>query len=134
MPRLSVWYIRAALLYLAAGISTGALILANKGVMFLPQVWTLLPAHIEFLLIGWTVLLTMGVAIRILPRSSAGRERETPAWVAFGILNLGILLVGLGPVLGLPALVLLLGRLAELAGAATFAIHAWPRVRAVGAS
>lgn len=53
MPRLSVWYTRFALLYLALGFTLGGLMLYNKGVPLHPALWSLLPAHIEFLLMGW---------------------------------------------------------------------------------
>ena len=42
MPRLSCWYIRAALLYLAVGLTLGALMLAILGL----HVWTCL--HNDF--------------------------------------------------------------------------------------
>ena len=49
MPRLSRWFIRCALIYLALGFTFGALMLFNKGVPFYPALWRLLPTHVEFL-------------------------------------------------------------------------------------
>ena len=68
MPRLSVWIIRTALLYLGIGFTFGALMLFNKGVPFDPMLWRLLRPHIEFVLLGWTMQLAMGVAFWIMPR------------------------------------------------------------------
>jgi len=98
MPRLSIWFLRAALVYLALGITFGALMLANKGVPFYPQLWRLFPMHVEFLLVGWTVQLAMGVAYWILPRFTRGAKRgNVPlAWSAWVMLNAGILMVFLG--------------------------------------
>lgn len=132
MPRLSIWFIRAALIYLALGFTFGALLLANKGFPISPTLWRLLPAHIELLLIGWTLQLTMGVAFWILPRIRATRGEVRPAWAAFALLNAGLLLVSLGAALSAPAWVPLTGRVAELAAVAAFAVHAWPRVKAAG--
>jgi len=39
MPRLSVYLIRTALLYLAAGFTFGGLMLFNKGLPFAPALW-----------------------------------------------------------------------------------------------
>ena len=133
MPRLSCWFIRAALLYLVVGITFGGLLLFHKGIPIHPFLWRLLPLHIEFLLFGWTVQLVMGVAFWIFPRFWRSRGNEKPAWLAFGLLNLGVWLAGFGLMLGAPAWLVLAGRLAEASAAAAFAAHAWPRVKPPGA-
>lgn len=132
MPRLSRWFIRAALLYLALGATIGGLILAHKGIPFYPLAWRLLPLHIEFLLFGWTVQLVMGVGFWIFPRFLQSRGNEKPAWLAFGLLNLGVWLAGAGPTIGAPPVMLLLGRLAEAGAVAAFALHVWPRIKPPG--
>jgi hypothetical protein len=126
--------LRAALVYLAAGFTFGGLLLFHKGIPLHPAVWRLLPAHIEFLLFGWTVQLVMGMAFWILPRfSREPRRGNVPlAWAAFALLNLGVWLAGLGPAFSASALLPALGRAAELLAAAAFALHAWPRVKAAG--
>jgi hypothetical protein len=131
MPGLSCWYIRASLSYLAAGVTLGALLLVHKGVPLHPALWRLLPPHIEFLLLGWTLQLAMGVAFWILPRLQRGRERgnEALAWWAFGLLNVGVCVVGGGWMLALPGWLPVLGRVIEAAAAIAFAAHAWPRVK-----
>ena len=130
MPRLSRWMIRAALLYLWAGATIGALLLAHKGVPLHPALWRWLPVHIEFLLIGWVAQLVMGVAFWILPRfwAKPRRPRARLAYLAFGLLNAGI---GLTVVyaLGVGARpYLLAGRIAEISAVLLFAGHAWGRV------
>ena len=136
MPRLSVWWVRTGLVELAAGLTLGALLLANKGVRFAPGLWRWLPVHIELLLFGWTLNLALGVAYWILPRFKAGAPRG-PAWLAwgaFGLLNVGITLVCLAPWLPTTtaAPVLLAGRAGEAAAAALFALHAVPRLKPYG--
>jgi hypothetical protein len=132
VPQLSAWLIRAALLYLGTGFTAGMLMLWNKGVPLSPGLWRLLPLHIEFLLLGWTLQLAMGVAYWILPRFFQTRGNVPLAVAAGVLLNLGVLAVGLGGWLGAPGAVILLGRLAELLAAAAFALHAWPRVKPMG--
>lgn len=132
MPRLSVWFIRAALLYLITGFTFGALMLANKGVSFDPLLWRLLPIHIELLLLGWMVQLAMGVAFWILPRFRQQRGNVGAAWAAFVLLNAGIWLAAAGALVSAAIWLPVLGRLLEAGAAAAFAISAWPRVKAAG--
>jgi hypothetical protein len=132
VPRLSCWFVRAALVYLFLGFTLGGLLLAHKGVPLHPLMWRVLPAHVEFLMLGWTVSLAMGVAFWILPRLGGSRGDERPAWAAFILFNAGVILAGLAPALAGPALLGLVGRALEATGAAAFAIHAWPRVRPLG--
>ena len=134
MPDLSVWFVRSALCYLAAGILAGAILLVNRGVFLGAWVGHLLPVHIEFLLMGWTVQLALGVAFWILPRFRTGPERgrETFAWVSYGLLNIGVMAAAVGQALGFPPAVPLFGHTAQALAAAAFSLHAWPRVKVFG--
>lgn len=129
MPRLSAWYVRAALLYLGLGFTLGGLLLANKGLPQQPLLWRLLPAHIEFLLFGWTLQLAFGVAFWILPRWRTQRGNVRPAWAALILLNGGIWLVVMAGWWNGPAWALASGRLLEAGAVAAFAMHAWPRIK-----
>ncbi|MCC7358446.1 MAG: hypothetical protein IT317_03160 [Anaerolineales bacterium] len=138
MPRLSVWFVRTGLLYLAAGFTVGGLLLFNKGLPLHPLMWRLLPAHIELLLLGWTLNLALGVAYWILPRYKTGPPRgsETPVWLAYGLLNGGVAAICLAPWLGLSeagqAGLITLGKVAETLAAAAFAGHILPRIKPHG--
>jgi cbb3-type cytochrome oxidase subunit 1 len=134
MTRLSVWTVRTALLYLGAGFFLGALMLTQKGLPFDPALLRLLPLHIEFVLLGWTLQLAMGIAFWILPRFSHEPRygNQIFGWLAFVLLNVGVLWAGLGQWLGAGPSVALLGRLAEVCAVIFFLGHAWPRVRPVG--
>ena len=95
MPRLSIWFIRTALVYFAAGITLGGLLLVSKGTQRFPTLWLLLPAHFEIMLIGWTVQLIMGVAFWMFPRHTyvPKRGNERLIWLSYGLLNAGLLLL-----------------------------------------
>lgn len=131
MPRLSVWFVRASLIYLLLGFVVGTLLLAQKGIPYYPPIWNLFPIHMEFLLVGWFAQLAMGVAFWILPRFLSGPPRGNVnlIWVSFGLLNLGILLSALQ--LWLPA-ALLMGRAAEAGAGVIFAFGLWRRVKPYG--
>ena len=132
MPRLSCWLIRAALIYIALGFTVGALLLWNKGIPLHPFLWRLLPLHIEFLFIGWTVQLIMGVAFWVLPRFYMQREKELLVWLAFVLINLGILLVGLAVIGVGPEWLAVFGHSCEVIAVAAFVLHLWPRIKAAG--
>ena len=134
MTRLSVWTVRAALLYLGVGFFLGALMLTQKGLPFDPAMLRLLPLHVEFVLLGWTLQLAMGIAFWILPRFSHGPRYGNQAfgWLAFVLLNVGVLCASLGQWLGADPSVALLGRLAEVGAVIFFMGHAWPRVKPIG--
>lgn len=138
MPRLSVWFARTALVHLVAGFTLGALLLSHKGVPLHPALWQLLPAHIELLLLGWTLNLVLGVAYWILPRYKTGPRRgsEGPVWLAYGLLNGGIAAVCLAPALGADdtarVVLVALGKAGEALAAALFAGHALPRIKPSG--
>jgi hypothetical protein len=130
MPKVSVWTIRMALLYLALGFTFGGLLLAHKGLNLTPALWMLLPTHVDFLLVGWAFQLAFGVAYWILPRFSRGQPRGNPRlpWLAFGLINSGLLL-GSAPLLAPAAWLTPLGRLAEFAGSLAAMLALWRRVK-----
>jgi hypothetical protein len=131
MPVLSRWLIRAALVYLAAGFSLGALMLVFKAFAHHGWMSFLLAPHIEFLLVGWTMQLTIGVAFWILPRFEGGASRGAVgyAWLAFVLLNIGVLLVGVASGMWASDSASLAGRVAEAGAALSFGIHAWRRIK-----
>ena len=130
MPRLSQWIIRSAFIYLLLGFTFGALLLINKGLPLHPVLWRWLPAHIEFLLMGWIVQISMGVAFWILPRywKKPHRGNESIVKIAFILLNLGIWLVVVSTAVYAERWGIFIGRLAEMMAVALFAFHAWKRI------
>jgi len=135
IPRLSRAAIRAALSWLLAGSLVGGWLLAQPPGRA-GAALALLPLHVEMLLVGWIAQLALGVAYWILPRlegEPSERGRFGAAVAAFVLLNSGLVLAGLAPLAGSAAL-LATGRALETAGAAAFAAHAWPRIRAATAA
>ena len=108
--------------------------LFNKGVPVMPAAWSLLPAHIELLLIGWTIQLILGVAFWILPRFSRApaRGKERMAWISYFMINAGIWADIFSPLFQNLAWLPLLGRSLEVGAALVFALYAWPRIKATG--
>lgn len=133
MPTLSVWFIRCALAYLGLGFTIGACILFNKAVPAIPSIWNLLQMHIEFLLLGFILQLTMGVAFWIFPRLQTLTDRgdEMKAAIAFVLLNAGIWVCSVSPFISL-SYTLMIGRIFQTAAVILFVMNLWPRVYAFG--
>ncbi|MCB9136616.1 MAG: hypothetical protein H6636_14420 [Anaerolineales bacterium] len=131
MPRVSIWFIRSALIYLLFGFTLGAFILTEKGTALIPTAWQLLPAHIEALLFGWTIQLILGTAFWILPRfpQEPKRGNEKVIWGVYILLNLGILLVAVGSFFLIHSLLFFAGRLLEGCAVCLFVIAISPRVK-----
>ena len=130
MPRLSVYFIRASMVYLLLGFTIGGLMLANKGIQISPAIWALLPLHIEFDFMGWMIQLAMGVMFWILPRFQKGppRGNERLGWLALILVNAGIFLMFLDVPFDVPWLAVA-GRATEVLGLLLFLLGCWQRVR-----
>ncbi len=134
MPRLSVWFVRASLIYLLVGFTWGALMLVNDALHFSVNIISLLPSHIEFLFAGWFLQLVMGAAYWILPRHRQGepRGKEQPGWAVFALLNTGLVTAAAGSSIHLP-LAVPAGHLMEIAAAVLFISLIWGRIKAFSA-
>jgi hypothetical protein len=133
MPRLTVWYLRAAFVHLALGATFGALMLSAKAAPSLAWAWAWFPSHIELMAYGWMMQFALGVAFWALPRYLKPPKRGDvrPAWVAWGLINGGVLLLAYGPMLGMEW-TRTAGAVAESLAVLLFALHAWPRVKPLG--
>lgn len=121
--------IRLSLIYLLIGLTIGTFLLINKAWLIHPALWFLLPAHIELMIFGWIIQLTLGVAYWILPRvlETKGRGNVKLAWLMLLCLNAGIVLViasGFLPGFKLA----LIGRILETAAVGLFITLHWNRV------
>lgn len=129
MPRLSRYFIRASLIYLLLGLTAGALILANKGILFAPLVWVLLPLHIETMFVGWMSQLALGVAFWILPRLPGDAPCGDERWsrVALTLINVGLLVAMTAPFNPWPW-TSTLARSLEAVGFVAFVLGNWRRI------
>lgn len=133
MPRLSVWMIRTALIYLGVGFFFGGLMLFNKGIPFDALVWRLLPVHIEILLFGWMLQLAMGTAFWITPRFSSPSRygRVHLAEAAYVLLN-AALLMGIIGQWSSNQMLAASGRVGILLAGLCFALYIVPRIKPLG--
>ena len=127
MARISVWYVRAALLHFAVGATVGAWGLAAKSGLWPSFPLPVRSVHVEVVLIGWVCQLAVGVALWILPfsRSVSDDWRFWGAWVG---LNAGVVLA-VGGRMEDALVLLVLGRVGEVGAALLLVVGLWPRLR-----
>ena len=122
--------IRMSLIYMIIGMILGAGMFAAKVYPAFAEFWLYQPLHIEFLLIGWTLQLFLGMAYWILPRNPMDpiRGPEWMIWFVLIILNLGIIVFSLSSVYSFGSLDYI-GRIFELLSFIVFVKLMWPRIR-----
>lgn len=130
MPSPSRWMIRSSLFYLAVGFFLGALLLIHKAYHLHPAIWMILPVHIEMLIFGWVIQLTLGTAYWILPRFLEGPRRGNKklAVLMVMIFNVGIWLVIIDNLVSTSLPFALAGRLCEAGAVVLFIILHWSRI------
>ena len=137
MPPLIRRYIKTSFVFLVAGLLLGGWIVVADFVAGAYPPRLFVTAHVHLLLVGFMLMLVMGVATWMFPRPARDDPRYRPElaeavyWVmtAATALRAGAELgAGLG---GAPLLRVLVavGGLGQLAGAALFVANMWWRVR-----
>ena len=127
MPTVSILMIRTALIWLVLTVTAGALLLTVKTTGWWPEGWTMRAPHIEAGLVGWFLLLIMGVAWWMLPRIPWWHYRRghpVLAWSAYSLLNAGMVLIMLNPA------AVILGRIGVVlyvVAIISFVAGIWPR-------
>jgi hypothetical protein len=130
MPAPSRWLIRCSLLHLIAGFTIGAFMLIAQITPLYSLIWIFLPVHIEILMFGWIIQLTMGVAYWILPRflETGSRGNNATAWFMIICLNTGIISVIIGALSHIHFPFRLLGRILETTSVILFVGLHWQRI------
>lgn len=130
MPTVVRWYVKTAMLYLAASLALGVWIATGRGGQ-----WG--PTYLHLFLVGWVTQLIFGVAIWMLPTLSKAHPRgyEGLNWAVYGLLNVGLVLRAVAEPLLAGGRTMVLGALLVLAALAQwlagvlFVLNAWGRVR-----
>jgi len=137
VPPLIRRYIKTSFVFLVAGLLLGGYILVAEFVAGAHPPRLFITAHVHLLLVGFMLMLVMGVATWMFPRPARDDARYRPElaeavyWVmttATALRAAAELGAGLG---GAPLLRVLVavGGLGQLAGAALFVANMWWRVR-----
>jgi cbb3-type cytochrome oxidase subunit 1 len=135
-------YLKTAVGFLALGLALGVWMLAERELRGRFAAPLLVSAHTHAILVGFVMLMILGVALWLFPRPAQGDTRYSPARAeaAYWLVTLGTLVrvigeVARGAVDG-PALrwAVLAAGVAQAAGLVVFFTTMWSRIRAVGSA
>jgi len=134
MPTLARWLIKTALLHLVLALGL-ALVRAGQAAGLVPGVASALwLPQLHLLTVGWLTQLIFGVAFWLFPSPAPGTQPSPRLiWIAYGVLNGGVLLRAAAEPGFLPELMRTWGLAASAAlqwGASLLlVVHFWGRVR-----
>jgi cbb3-type cytochrome oxidase subunit 1 len=137
VPPLIRRYIKTSFVFLLIGLALGGYIIISEFVVGIHPPPLFITAHVHLLLVGFVLMLIIGVATWMFPRPARddGRYRPELTEAVYWIMTVSTIAravaeIGVG-LWGLAALRLLVavGGLGQLAGAAAFVVNMWWRVR-----
>jgi heme/copper-type cytochrome/quinol oxidase subunit 1 len=137
MPRLTRYFIKTALVYLAVAMLLGLLLTLRSTVDLPPELLALSPVYFHLFMVGWVAQLICGMMFWMLPKYSREKPRghEQLAWAAYVLINAGLILRVIGePLVAVRSdwgagWLLALSSLLQLAGGWAFIVAVWPRVK-----
>jgi cbb3-type cytochrome oxidase subunit 1 len=138
MPPLVRRYIKTSFVFLVAGLVLGGYILVAEFAVGRHPPRLFITAHVHLLLVGFMLMIVMGVATWMFPRPGRDDARYRPAVAeaVYWIMTLGTALraiseVAAGVAEGGASLrgLIVLGGAAQLVGALLFVVNMWWRVR-----
>jgi cbb3-type cytochrome oxidase subunit 1 len=137
VPPLIRRYIKTSFFFLLVGLAVGGYILVGEFLLGTYPPRLMITAHVHLLLVGFMLMIVMGVATWMFPRPGRDDTRYRPelAEAVYWLMTAGTALRASGELLGgfSPApglrLVIALGGLVQLVAAALFVANMWWRVR-----
>lgn len=140
MPPLVRRYIKTSLVFLLVGLLLGGYLTAAEFLMgrYPPRLF--ITAHVHLLLVGFMLMIVMGVATWMFPRAARDSRRYHPglAETVYWVMTLSTATRALAeltaPFVASASvrLVIAAAGLGQLAGAALFVVNMWSRVRMPG--
>ena len=137
MPTLTRWFIKSALIYLAAALLLAVLLAISPLVTMPGFVIFLNPAYFHLFMVGWVTQMIFGVIYWMFPIITRANPRGNIklAWASYSLLNIGLLLRVIGePLVGrnpntLWGWLLVVAAVLQWTAAVCFIIIGWPRIK-----
>ena len=133
-------FLKTAILFLLFGIGLGVYMLVRRELDGAwPSPWWI-SAHTHALLVGFVMMMILGVALWLFPRERGEEQRYNPtaANAAYWIITLGTAARIAGELARVSSgslwlrLVVVAGGVAQFVGIAVFFFTMWPRIRSAG--
>jgi cbb3-type cytochrome oxidase subunit 1 len=142
MPPLVRRYVKTSFVFLMAGLLLGGYITVAQFLVNAYPPRLLITAHVHLLLVGFMLMIVMGVATWMFPRPARDDARYRPElaeavyWIMTAATALRAAAEIAAPFTDAAAarVVIALGGLGQLAGAVLFVVNMWWRVRMPAAS
>ena len=137
MPPLIRRYIKTSFVFLLAGLFLGAWVIVGQFVFGAYPPRLFITAHVHLLLVGFMLMIVMGVATWMFPRPARddGRYRPELAEAVYWVMTLSTVLRALAelsasysPAFSLRAAIAV-GGLGQVAATVLFVVNMWTRVR-----
>lgn len=135
MPKLTRWFLRAAMVNLVAALLLGiALVVPDE--LWLARLAGFWPVYIHLLVVGWATQMIFGVGIWMFPRKNPALAHDAGwlGWFCFWTTNGGLVLravfehaVAVRPS-GLASAGLLAAAGLQLVAVVSFVVLSWPRI------
>jgi heme/copper-type cytochrome/quinol oxidase subunit 1 len=137
MPPLVRRYIKTSFVFLLAGLAIGGYVLVAQYLLGVAPARLFITAHAHLVLVGFMLMVVMGVATWMFPRPARDDRRYRPElaqavyWVMTAATALRALAEVTVAVVGAtgPRWLIAVGGLGQLLGAALFVVNMWWRVR-----
>ena len=139
MPPLVRRYLKTAIIFLAAGLTTGFALLVRRELLGIWPSPYLITAHVHAVLVGFVLMMILGVALWMFPRAAREDTRYDPRaaelawWLLTGgtALRFGTELMRSTANTPILRWVVVLAALSQLLGAGVFFWTMWSRIRQV---
>ena len=130
-------YIKTAIAFLAAGLLVGGYLLVRRELRGVHATPYEISAHTHLILVGFVMMMILGVALWLFPRPPKEDVQYSPAAanLAYWLLSLGTAARGIAELSAHPpwtAWIIVASGIAQIAGLFVFFYTMWSRIRGVG--
>lgn len=130
-------YLKTGIGFLLAGLVLGGVMLSEREFRGVGPSPDLISAHTHLILVGFVMMMILGVALWMFPRPERGDPRYRPglAEVSYWLVTLGTAARGAGEVtralggIGRLGWAVTVAGFAQISGLVLFFYHLWPRIR-----